>query len=109
MTEVRTIKSLQLGNTHCVFFKREYKEDWGYMGMRDYPTWEATDVYEIAVVPYSKYTGVAHGSDAGYKKGSFSATGFDKDMANRIWWNVKNGISYETLKDAMTQYITMEA
>ena len=106
---VKTIKIEKIG-THAIFFTREYEEDWGYMGMRDYRTWEPTDKFGIDVVKYSS-RGTANNTDAGYKKDSFSASGFDKNMANKIWWNVKNGIKYEVLRDAMKKegFITKEA
>ena len=100
MNEIRTIKMERLETgTHAVFFTREYEEDWGYMGMRDYKTYEPTDKYGIDVVPYSN--GCACNVDAGCIPSSFEARGFDKDMANRIWWNIKHGIDYATLKNAM--------
>ena len=103
MKMVKTIRTESLGGTHAVFFTREYDEDWGYMGMRDYMTYEPTEFYGVRVVPYNKYTHRADNTDAGYVKGSFRADGFDKDVANRIWWNIKNGIAYETLRDAMKE------
>ena len=111
MTEVRTIKIEQLGTTHAVFFTREFGESWGYMGMRDYRTFEATESYGVRVVPFNKYSGRADNSDAGYVENSFMADGFDKDMANRIWWNIQHGISYKALSDELRKagYIRAEA
>ena len=106
---IKTVKIESMG-AYAVFFTREYKEDWGYMGMRDYKTYEPTEKFGIDVVKYNS-KGIAHSSDAGYRKDSFCARGFGKDMANKIWYNVKHGISYKALRDAMAKegFITKEA
>lgn len=77
-----------LGREAVVFFFREYEEDWGYMGMRDYRTYEPTDNFCIEVVHYNS-VGHAHSCDAGYTKNSFSSKDIDKDTANKIWYNLK--------------------
>lgn len=97
MNTFKAVRTEEIGKSHAVFFYKEFKEDWGYMGMRDCATDEPTGLYEVAVVPFSKYTGRADSSDAGLVEGSFQTREIDAEMTNRIWWNIKNGISYQIL------------
>lgn len=91
MNEWKCKEQLQISGINgnaVVFFYREYEEDWGYMGMRDYRTYEPTDNFSIGVVHYNSI-GHAHSCDAGYAKNSFTSKDIDKDTANRIWYNLK--------------------
>lgn len=84
-------------DTHAIFYFRYYEEDWGYMGMRDYPTYERTDRFKIDVVPFG-VSGRADNTDAGIVCNSFRTKEFDTNMANLIAYNVKHGCKYETLR-----------
>jgi len=104
MREIRTIKTMDIqgfGKNHkvCVFFERAFEEDWGYMGMRDYKTYEPTDDFKLSIVPY--VNGSAYNVDAGYVNGSYRTNYFDKDMANKIWYNLKNGMDVCELVKAL--------
>ncbi len=105
MTEYRHKEQVTIsgiGNEAVVFFMRGYEEDWGYMGMRDYRTYEPTDKFCIEVVHYNS-AGHAHSSDAGYSKNSFSSKDFNKDIANKIWYNLKHGKTYTDLYTFMKE------
>lgn len=94
------IEGAKRGTKACVFFFRYYKDDWGYMGMRDYKTEEPTDRFELRVIHYMN--GRCNAADAGYKEASFKSKEFNKDIANKIWYNLKNRyINYNSLKDMM--------
>ena len=89
-------------NVYCVAFYREYEEYWGYMGMRDYRTYEPTNNFELRVVPY--INGHADFSNCNLVSGSFGTKVFDKDMANKIWYNLKKlYMSYESLHNALAK------
>lgn len=100
MDELRTVKTIDInglcGKKAVVFFEQTFTEDWGYMGMRDYRTYEPTDEYRISVVHYNS-NGHANSTDAGYLLNSFKSKYFNKDMANKIWYNLKNGMDYTSL------------
>lgn len=92
-----TVQIEGIGNKAVVWFMRGYEESWGYMGMRDYRTYEPTDEFEIEVVHFNA-TGFAHNSDAGIRRNSFQSKTIDKDTANKIWYNLKKaGRNYKDL------------
>lgn len=98
MTECRVAKSFNIDdNRVAVFFYKEYAEDWGYMNMRDYRTWEPTGEYHIAVVTRLN-SDTVYSCDAGYTRRSFQSKSFNKDIANTIYWNLKQGRGYDALR-----------
>ena len=84
----QSVRIKGLDTDAVVFFFRGYEEDWGYMGMRDYRTYEPTNEYHISVVHYRKGCDRVLSTDAGYDRNSFTSKSFDKDMANKIWYNL---------------------
>jgi len=99
----QSVRIKGLDKDAVVFFFRGYEEDWGYMGMRDYRTYEPTGEYHISVVHYGNSDRVMS-TDAGYVKNSFTSKGFDKDMANKIWYNLS-----ELQKDYSALYNFMKS
>ncbi len=95
-TRFEVIKVEEFNKKFAVFFYRGYKDDYGPDGMANYPTKEPTDTFKVVVVPYIRKH--ADAFNGGYIKNSFVTSIIDKEIANRIWWNIKNGISYEELK-----------
>lgn len=94
-----TISSKKIGNC-AVWIYRFFREDWGYMGMRDYRTYEPTDEFRVEVVPfYNNHT--VYSSDASYVCNSFKSKEFGKEMANRVWLSLTNGMTYDQLVTAL--------
>lgn len=86
---MRTWKLMQTKSVadegYCVFFEQAYEEDWGYMSMRDYPTYKATGKYRVTIAVYNS-SGVARTTD----HNAIDVRDLDVDFVNKLWYNLEH-------------------
>lgn len=83
---------------YVVDFYRLYVQDWGFMGMADRYTYEATGKFFVRV---TKWEVIGRNEKvANHCCEHIDTKEIDKDIANLLYWNFKNrNISYKTAKE----------
>ena len=84
MVQWKVVKEFKVDNS-VVFFERLFEENWGYMQMRDYRTYEPTKHFRIVIADVNQL-GYANNCDTE----AIMVSDLGIDYVNKLWYNLEH-------------------